>query len=130
MMPSLLIDPTSLATFLLHSTTVPLAFTDHHILVFAHAAFRALLGRSEDLAGTDLLELFAAPERPRIAAALRADGPPGSKCVVVAARLDGSSVDVELRFETMANAGAAVTAIFARDVTYQSRAAVQHNPAE
>ena len=119
------IDRSSLADLLLHSKVVPLALADGDRLVFANDGFRHLLGGTEAVVGHRIFDLFAPSEHDRIAAALRACGRPEGMCVAAAIRPDGSSADIELRFDSVTTGHATLVAAFAQDVTARLRADAQ-----
>lgn len=122
-MPAPSVASDSLASLLLHSKVVPVALAEDGRLVFANAGFRGLLCNGQNPVGTRLLDWFAAPEHDRVAAALHACGQPEGTCIAVALRPDGTTADVELRFDAAGDSR--LVAAFACDVSHRLRADAQ-----
>jgi diguanylate cyclase (GGDEF)-like protein/hemerythrin-like metal-binding protein len=114
-------DPGVSAVLAVQSELIALALARGDTLLSANAAFRSLVGRSDDLAGTPVASLIAPAHHGRVAAMLHASGRWPAICIAETLRHDGRVVEVELCAREFVAGGEALRALFAQDVTDRSR---------
>jgi diguanylate cyclase (GGDEF)-like protein/hemerythrin-like metal-binding protein len=119
-------DPGAFAALAVQSDLIALALARGDTLLFANAAFRSLVGRTDDLTGTPVVSLIAPAHRDRVAAVLHASGPEPAICVAQALRED--RLEVEFCAHDLIAGGSTLRAIFAQDLTDRSHASTRLSP--
>ncbi len=115
----------ALASLLVESDLIALAVARNGRLLFANGAFRALVGRSDDLVGIPLSELVIPTHWDRLTEALQSVGTASVDCIVSVAHAAGSVFDAALRLAEVTHEGQAFVAVFAQDVTERRRTEAQ-----